>query len=86
MKGSVDVESLKPIGLSFYARQCAWTLARAHARPGDPIAISASLGKRDEFDRAIIDFSERYADQNERDFQAFVKAVRSGRLEVVEGV
>ena len=86
MKGSADVESLRPVGLSFYARQCAWTLARAHARSGDPIAMSASLGKGDAFDRAITDFSERYADQNEQDYQAFVKAVRSGRLEAIEGV
>ena len=86
MKGSADVESLRPVGLSFYARQCAWTLARAHARSGDPIAMAASLGKDDAFDRAITDFSERYADQNEQDYQAFVKAVRSGRLEAIEGV
>jgi uncharacterized protein (DUF2252 family) len=86
MKGSADVESLRPVGLSFYARQCAWTLARAHARSGDPVAISASLGKGDAFDRAITDFSERYADQNDRDYQAFVNAVRSGRLEAIEGV
>ena len=86
MKGSADVESLQPIGLTFYARQCGWTLARAHARSGDPIAISASLGKHDDFDRSITDFSERYADQNEQDYQAFVDAVRSGRLEATEGV
>ena len=86
MKGSADVETLRPAGLSYYARKCAWTLARAHARTGDPIAISASLGKGDEFDQAITDFSERYADQNERDYEAFVEAVRSGRLEAIEGV
>jgi uncharacterized protein (DUF2252 family) len=86
MKGSVDVESMRPIGLTFYAQICAWTLARAHARSSDPIAIAAYLGSSDVFDRAITDFSERYADQNERDFQAFVDAVRSGRLEAVEGV
>ena len=60
---------------------CGWTLARAHARSGDPIAIAAYLGKSDKFDRSITDFSERYADQNERDYQAFVNAIRSGRLE-----
>jgi uncharacterized protein (DUF2252 family) len=86
MKGSADVESLEPFGLNFYAQQCGWTLARAHARSGDPIAISSCLGKHDDFDRAITDFSERYADQNELDYQAFVKAVRSGRLEATEGV
>jgi uncharacterized protein (DUF2252 family) len=86
MKGSADVESLTPFGLVFYARQCGWTLARAHARSGDPIAIAAYLGKSDAFDRSITDFSERYADQNERDYQAFAGAVKSGRLEAIEGV
>ena len=86
MKGSAEVESLTPAALGFYARQCAWTLARAHARSGDPIAISAYLGKGDAFDKAIVDFSERYADQNERDYQAFTEAIRTGRLEAIEGV
>jgi uncharacterized protein (DUF2252 family) len=86
MKGSADVESMVPDGLRFYASICAWTLARAHARSGDPVAIAAYLGSSDKFDRSITDFSERYADQNERDYQAFVDAVRSGRLEAVEGV
>jgi Uncharacterized protein conserved in bacteria (DUF2252). len=86
MKGSADVESLKPFGLTFYARQCGWTLARAHARSGDPIGTAAYLGKSDEFDRSVTDFSERYADQNEQDYQAFAEAVRSGRLEAIEGV
>ena len=86
MKGSAIVESLKPFGLTFYARQCGWTLARAHARSGDPVAIAAYLGKRDEFDRSITDFSQRYADQNEVDYQAFADAVHSGRLQAIEGV
>ncbi len=86
MKGSAVVESMAPAALGFYARQCAWTLARAHARSGDPIAINAYLGKGDAFDQAIVDFSERYADQNERDYKAFTDAVRSGRLEAIEGV
>jgi uncharacterized protein (DUF2252 family) len=86
MKGSADVESLKSFGLTFYARQCGWTLARAHARSGDPIAIAAYLGKSDAFDQSVTDFSERYADQNERDYEAFAGAVRSGRLEAIEGV
>jgi uncharacterized protein (DUF2252 family) len=86
MKGSAEVESLQPAALGFYARQCAWTLARAHARSGDPIAISAYLGKGDAFDKAIADFSERYADQNERDYEAFSEAIRTGRLEAIEGV
>jgi predicted alpha/beta hydrolase len=86
MKGSALVESMAPVALMFYARTCGWTLARAHARSGDPIAISGYLGSSDAFDRSITDFSERYADQNEQDFQDFVKAVRSGRLEAHEGV
>ena len=86
MKGSAEVESMAPLGLRFYAGICGWTLARAHARSGDPIAIAAYLGKGDQFDRSIIDFSERYADQNERDYQAFAAAIRSGRLEALEGV
>jgi len=86
MKGSADVEAMKPFGLTFYARQCGWTLARAHARSGDPIAMGAYLGNSEKFDTAIADFSERYADQNQVDYESFVKAIRSGRLEAIEGV
>ena len=86
MKGSALVEAMSPLGLTFYARTCGWTLARAHARSGDPLAIAEYLGDDDAFDRSITEFSERYADQNEQDFQDFVKAVRSGRIEALEGV
>jgi uncharacterized protein (DUF2252 family) len=86
MKGSAEVESMAPVGLSLYAGICGWTLARAHARSGDPIAIAAYLGKGDQFDRSISDFAQRYADQNEEDYHAFAEAVRSGRLEALEGV
>jgi uncharacterized protein (DUF2252 family) len=86
MKGSADVESMAPIGLEFYAGICGWTLARAHARSGDPIAIAEYLGDDDQFDRSISDFAQRYADQNERDYQEFADMVRSGRLPSVEGV
>ncbi len=86
MKGSVLVELMTPLGLTFYARTCGWTLARAHARSGDPVAIAEYLGGSDAFDRSITEFCQRYADQNERDYQEFVTAVRSGRLEAVEGV
>jgi hypothetical protein len=85
MKGSAEVETMAPGNLSFYAGICGWTLARAHARSGDPIAIAAYLGASDRFDRSITDFSQRYADQNELDHEAFVKAIRSGRLEAHEG-
>jgi predicted alpha/beta hydrolase len=86
MKGSVAIETLTPIGLEFYADLCGYTLARAHARSGDAVAIASYLGKKDRFDQAIADFSTRYADQNERDFDAFCTAIRSGRLEAVEGL
>jgi uncharacterized protein (DUF2252 family) len=86
MKGSVEVETMAPGSLGFYAGICGWTLARAHARSGDPIAIAAYLGRSDRFDRSISDFAQRYADQNELDHEAFVEAIRSGRLEAHEGV
>jgi len=86
MKGSILVEAMTPVGLTFYARTCGWTLARAHARSGDPVAIATYLGASDAFDKSITDFSQRYADQNEQDYEAFVKAVQSGRLQAVEGV
>jgi uncharacterized protein (DUF2252 family) len=85
MKGSAEVEAMAPVGLNFYAGICGWTLARAHARSGDPVAIAEYLGEGDQFDRSINDFAKRYADQNERDYQAFADAVRSGRLQAVEG-
>ena len=86
MKGSALVEAMAPVALTFYARVCGWTLARAHARSGDPVAIAEYLGSSDTFDTSITDFSRRYADQNERDYQQFVTAIRSGRLEALEGV
>ena len=86
MKGSSDIESMRPTALTFYAGMCGWTLARAHARSGDPVAIAAYLGSSDVFDQAVTDFSLRYADQNEQDFEAFIKAIRSGRLEAREGI
>jgi uncharacterized protein (DUF2252 family) len=85
MKGSAAVESMAPVALGFYAQTCGWTLARAHARSGDPIAIAEYLGESDLFDRSISDFSQRYADQNELDYQVFTEAIRSGRLEALEG-
>ena len=76
-------ESMLPPVLTVYARQRGWTLARAHARSGDPIPISSYLGKGDNFDSVVADFSRSYADQNEQDFQAFADAVRIGRLDAV---
>jgi uncharacterized protein (DUF2252 family) len=86
MKGSAIVEAMIPLGLTYYAGICGWTLARAHARSGDPVAIAEYLGGSDAFDTSITDFSRRYADQNEKDYEEFVNAVRSGKLEAVEGV
>ncbi len=86
MKGSVDVTLVGPEGLLGYARACGWTLARAHARTGDPVAIAAYLGNGDAFDRAIVAFSERYADQNDLDHTAFLEAVKSGTIEAIEGI
>jgi hypothetical protein len=86
MKGSALVELMAPVTLTLYARICGWTLARAHARSGDPVAMAAYLGRNDAFDRSITDFCERYADQNEKDYQQFITAVKSGRLQAVEGV
>ena len=86
MKGSALVELMSPAALEFYAGLCGWTLARAHARSGDPVAISAYLGNSDAFDRSIVDFAKRYADQNERDYRAFVDAIESGRLAALQGV
>ncbi len=86
MKMSVDVESMDPSALAAYGGLCGWTLARAHARSGDPIALAAYLGKGDRFDRAVADFAQAYADQNERDFEAFQDAVNAGRIEATEGV
>jgi uncharacterized protein (DUF2252 family) len=79
-KRSVEIERLTPHGLELYARMCGWTLARAHARSGDRIAIAAYLGAGDGFDRAIAGFSESYADQSERDHSALVGAIDSGRI------
>jgi uncharacterized protein (DUF2252 family) len=86
MKGSAVVELMAPVTLRYYAQICGWTLARAHARSGDPVAMTAYLGRDDAFERSVTDFSERYADQNEQDYGEFAKAVRSGRLQAVEGV
>jgi uncharacterized protein (DUF2252 family) len=86
MKGSAVVEAMTPFGLALYARVCGWTLARAHARSGDAIAIAAYLGETDEFDRACASFARAYADQNERDYAEFAAAVRSGALAAVEGL
>jgi uncharacterized protein (DUF2252 family) len=85
-KGSVNVDGLRVPGATLYARICGATLARAHSRWGDRIAIASYLGRGDRFDRAIAQFAVTYADQNERDYETFMKAIRSGRLEAQMGL
>ena len=85
-KGAFDVERMDPRAWPAYARICAWTLARAHARTGDRIAIAAYLGSGDVFDRAVADFAEAYAQQNQRDYEALQAAVESGRMTATTGI
>ena len=80
-KFSVPIEQMLPEGMTLYARLCGWTLARAHARSGDRVALAAYLGGSDKFDQAIAGFAETYADQNERDYAALQAAVKDGRAE-----
>jgi uncharacterized protein (DUF2252 family) len=85
-KGAAEIERMTPKSLARYGRLCGWTLARAHARSGDCIAIAAYLGSGSTFDRALVRFSHAYAEQNERDYNALVKAVESGRIVAEKGV
>jgi uncharacterized protein (DUF2252 family) len=85
-KGSAEIEQMVPEGMSAYGRLCGWTLARAHARSGDRIATAAYLGGGNAFDRAILEFSRAYADQNERDYNALAEAVKSGRVIAETGI
>ncbi|MGE5291271.1 MAG: DUF2252 domain-containing protein [Micromonosporaceae bacterium] len=80
-KFSAPIEQMLPEGMTVYARLCGWTLARAHARSGDRIALAAYLGSSAKFDQAIADFAETYADQNERDYAALQNAVKDGKVE-----
>jgi uncharacterized protein (DUF2252 family) len=82
MKIKPLVEIFTPSVMLGYADLCGWTLAHAHARSGEPAKIAGYLGKSDQFDEAIADFSVAYADQSERDHEALIKAVRAGKLEV----
>jgi hypothetical protein len=84
-KGSVDVDNIKVDDLKYLARLCGWTLARAHARSGDPLAITGYLGSGDGFDEALVNFADSYADQSEKDYEAFMQQIRSGKLSAVEG-
>jgi uncharacterized protein (DUF2252 family) len=85
-KGSAEVEQMIPKGMAQYGRLCGWTLARAHARTGDRIAIASYLGKGPSIDRAILEFSHAYAEQNERDYKALGKAVKTGQITAERGL
>jgi uncharacterized protein (DUF2252 family) len=85
-KGSAEIDQMVPSGMAAYGRLCGWTLARAHARSGDRIAIASYLGAGNVFDKAIVEFSKAYADQNELDYKALEEAVRSGRIKAQTGV
>lgn len=81
-KGSIDVDNVNESELKYMADMRGWNLARAHARGGDSIAISGYLDAGKRFDKAITEFSARYADQNDQDYQAYMTEIRSRRLEV----
>jgi hypothetical protein len=85
-KGSAEVERMRPNGMTAYGRLCGWTLARGHARSGDRIGIAAYLGGGTVFDRAILEFSQAYAEQNKADFDALASAVSSGTIKAQPGL
>ena len=85
-KGSAIVDAMEPDAMGAYAQLCGATLAKAHARSGDAIAIASYLGKSDVYDKALAEFAETYADQNERDYDALKKAAASGRVKAETGL
>ena len=85
-KGSAVIEGQPPAALAFYGRICGSSLARAHARSGDRVAIAAYLGGSDTFDQALAEFSEAYADQNEHDYDALVRDEKDGRITAQRGL
>jgi uncharacterized protein DUF2252 len=85
-KGSAVVETMDPEGMRLYAELCGWTLARGHARTGDRIAIASYLDGGAAFDQAMVEFAERYADLNERDYAALQEAAGAGRITAHSGV
>jgi uncharacterized protein (DUF2252 family) len=84
-KGSAPIDAMPPRELSGYAEICGWTLARAHARSGDRVAIAAYLGSKGTFDDALVEFAEAYAEQNERDYRALAEAVKAGKVAAESG-
>jgi hypothetical protein len=85
-KASVDVDNAIPAGMKLYADICAGTLARAHARSGDRIAIASYLGNSNSFEKALLRFAQCYADQNDRDYETFAQACKSGRIHAEVGI
>jgi uncharacterized protein (DUF2252 family) len=85
-KGAAEIDRMSPRGMAIYGGLCGWTLARAHARSGDRVAIASYLGGSAKFDRAILEFADAYAVQNERDYSRLVQAVKSGRITAETGV
>ena len=85
-KASARLDQMQPQGMSIFAGLCGWTLARAHARSGDRIALASYLGGKDKFERAMCEFARDYADQGERDFATAKAAAAAGRLDVISGV
>ena len=85
-KASAAIDTMEPAILPIYAGMCAWTLARAHARSGDALALAAYLGGGDVFDQAVADFATAYADQNEIDHAALVAAIKDGQLGAETGI
>ena len=85
-KRSAEVDLLDPVWLARYGQLCGWTLARAHARSGDRVAIASYLGSGPVFDRAVSDFAEAYADQNQRDYEALLQDAKAGHLAVQAGI
>jgi len=85
-KGSAEIESMQPDGMIAYGEMCGWTLARAHARSGDRVALAAYLGKSEVFDHAMTQFAESYADQNEADYRALADAIKTGRITAQMGL
>ncbi len=85
MKGSADVATMNPRRMGYYAALCGATLAHAHARSADTIAIAGYLGSGDTFDKAVTEFAFTYADQNDRDYAAFIAAIDNGTIEAADG-
>jgi len=85
-KASIDITKLSAKGLRAYGETCGWTLARAHARSGDRVAMAAYLGDDDLFEQPVTAFAARYADTNERDHQRLVDAVDTGRVNATVGI